>query len=207
MAEHAGVPVVNALTDEFHPCQVLADLLTIREHKRRPGRAHAHLRRRRRQQHGALLLLGRRHRRDARADRRRRTATTRTPTIVDGPRTIAAGTGGSVECSADPDEAVDGADVLVTDTWVVDGPGGRGRGPGRGRSRPYQVNDALLAAAGRDAIVLHCLPAHRGKEITAEVIDGPHSVVWDEAENRLHAQKALLAWLLRAAGRRDRASR
>ena len=105
-------------------------------------------------------------------------------------------TGGSAALVADPHAAVEGADVVVTDTWVSMGQ----EADGRDRTapfRPLQVNAALLARAAPDAIVLHCLPAHRGDEITDEVLDGPRSAVWDEAENRLHAQKALLTWLLR----------
>jgi len=108
---------------------------------------------------------------------------------------IAAWTGGSVDTLRDPYEAVDGAHVVATDTWTSMGQ----EGDGRDRSTPflpYQVNGKLLGAAAPDAIVLHCLPAHRGEEITDEVLDGPHSAVFDQAENRLHAQKALLAWLL-----------
>jgi ornithine carbamoyltransferase len=107
----------------------------------------------------------------------------------------AVGAGGSVEVVADPHAAVDGADVLVTDTWVSMGQ----EDDGRDRTapfRPLRVDAALLARAAPGAIVLHCLPAHRGHEITDEVLDGPASAVWDEAENRLHAQKALLTWLL-----------
>jgi len=110
-------------------------------------------------------------------------------------KTRAAETGGGVELIADPHAAVDGADVLVTDTWVSMGQ----ENDGLDRTapfRPLQINADLLARAAEGAIVLHCLPAHRGDEITDEVIDGPASAVWDEAENRLHAQKALLTWLL-----------
>ena len=108
---------------------------------------------------------------------------------------VAATTGGSASCVVDPVEAVAGADVVVTDTWVSMGK----EDEADERSRPfvpYALTGELLGHAKGDAIVLHCLPAYRGKEITADVIDGPRSVVWDEAENRLHAQKALLAWLV-----------
>ena len=117
------------------------------------------------------------------------------PQFVDAARQRAADTGGGVELIEDPQAAVDGADVLVTDTWVSMGQENDGLDR-IGPFRPYQINAALLGRANADAIVLHCLPAHRGFEITDEVIDGPASAVWDEAENRLHAQKALLALLL-----------
>jgi ornithine carbamoyltransferase len=165
MAAAATVPVVNALTDAFHPCQVLADLQTIRE---RFGRL-AGL---------TLTYLG------------------------DGANNMAHSLllGGEPLWRGDPRAAVDGADVLVTDTWVSMGQ----EDDGLDRAapfRPLQVNAELLARANDGAIVLHCLPAHRGDEITDEVLDGPASAVWDEAENRLHAQKALLTWLLtRSAG-------
>jgi ornithine carbamoyltransferase len=107
----------------------------------------------------------------------------------------AADTGASVTITADPDAAASGADVLVTDTWTSMGQEDDGLDRVR-PFRPFQLNADLLAKADAEAVVLHCLPAHRGHEITDEVIDGPHSAVWDEAENRLHAQKALLVWLL-----------
>jgi ornithine carbamoyltransferase len=108
---------------------------------------------------------------------------------------IAAATGGSVRATTDPDEAFDGADVVATDTWVSIGQEGE-RDDRSAPFEPFAVDAKAMARAAPDAIVLHCLPAYRGNEIAAEVIDGPQSVVWDEAENRLHAQKALLAWLL-----------
>jgi len=117
------------------------------------------------------------------------------PAFVADAERIAAETGGSVLVTADPVEAVAGADVVATDTWVSMGD----EAESAQRALPfvpYRVDDALLAHAKADAIVLHCLPAYRGKEITAEVIDGPRSAVWDEAENRLHAQKAVLSFLL-----------
>jgi ornithine carbamoyltransferase len=117
------------------------------------------------------------------------------PAVVSRAAEIAAWTGGSVEVLRDPFEAADGVHVLATDTWVSMGQ----ENDGLDRHtpfRPYQVNEKLLGVADPDAIVLHCLPAHRGEEITDEVMDGPQSAVFDQAENRLHAQKALLAWLL-----------
>ena len=196
MASVATIPVVNALTNEFHPCQVLADLQTVRERLGRlagvtltylgdGGNNMAH----------SLLLGG---------------ATAGLHVRIAGPagfpphgeilldaKLRAEETGGSVTLVADPHAAVDGADVLVTDAWTSMGQ----ENDGKDRVapfRPYQVNAGLLARAARGAIVLHCLPAHRGMEITDEVLDGPASAVWDEAENRLHSQKALLAWLLGA---------
>ena len=120
------------------------------------------------------------------------------PQVLADVQRQAAATGGSLAVIDDPVAAATGADVLVTDTWVSMGQEGDGLDR-VGPFRPYQINSALLGHAADDAIVLHCLPAHRGEEITDEVIDGPASVVFDEAENRLHAQKALLAWLLEQA--------
>ena len=195
MAAHAGVPVVNALTDQFHPCQLLADLQTIAEHKGAlSGLTVAFLGDAASNMSHSFLLAG---------------ATAAMHVRVSGPdafapaaavladaQQIAGTTGGSADYVGDPVEAVNDADVVVTDTWVS-----MGKEDEAGeRSRPflpYAVTTELVSNARDDAIVLHCLPAYRGKEIAADVIDGPQSVVWDEAENRLHAQKALLAWLLR----------
>jgi ornithine carbamoyltransferase len=119
--------------------------------------------------------------------------------VVTRAREIAQGTGGSIELTTDPVEAATGADVVVTDSWVSMGR----EEESEERLRifpPYGVTDELLSHAASDAIVLHCLPAYRGKEISEEVIEGPHSVVWDEAENRRHAQKAVLTWLLERSG-------
>jgi ornithine carbamoyltransferase len=194
MAEHAGVPVVNALTDEFHPCQLLADLQTIQEHKGAlAGLVVAFLGDAASNMSHSFLLAG---------------ATAGMHVRVSGPPSfapdadvlaragkIAGATGGSAGFVTDPVEAVTGADVVVTDTWVSMGK----EEEAEERSAPflpYALNSDLLAHADADAVVLHCLPAYRGKEIAAEVIDGPRSLVWDEAENRLHAQKALLTWLV-----------
>jgi ornithine carbamoyltransferase len=194
MADHAGVPVVNALTDEFHPCQLLADLQTIEEHKGRVagltvaflGDAASNM------SHSFLLAC-------ATAGMHVRVSGpvgfTPTAAVLERAHDIAGGTGGSAHYVLDPVEAVTDADVVVTDTWVSMGK----EGEADERSRPflpYALDRALLTHAKVDAIVLHCLPAYRGKEIAADVIDGPQSVVWDEAENRLHAQKALLTWLV-----------
>jgi ornithine carbamoyltransferase len=194
MAEHAGVPVVNALTDHFHPCQLLADLQTIAEHKGTlAGLTVAFLGDAASNMSHSFLLAG---------------ATAGMKVAVSGPagfapdaavladaERIATTTGGSASYREDPVQAVQGADVVVTDTWVSMGK----ENEAEQRMRPflpYAVTEDLLSHADERAVVMHCLPAYRGKEITAEVIDGPRSVVWDEAENRLHAQKALLAWLL-----------
>ncbi|MEJ3655383.1 ornithine carbamoyltransferase [Actinomycetes bacterium KLBMP 9759] len=195
MAAGATVPVVNALTDQFHPCQVLADLQTIRERfGRLAGLTLTYLGDGANNMAHSLLLGG------ATAGLAVRVCSPEgfTPTrdVVRAATSRAAETGGGVELVADPHAAVEGADVLVTDTWVSMGQ----EHDGLDRSapfRPLQVNAALLERAAPGAIVLHCLPAHRGEEITDEMLDGPASAVWDEAENRLHAQKALLTWLLR----------
>jgi ornithine carbamoyltransferase len=194
MAAYAGVPVVNALTDEFHPCQLLADLQTIEEHKGTLagltvaflGDAASNM------AHSFLLAC-------ATAGMHVRVSGpegfTPDDAVLDRARQIAGTTDGSASYVLDPVEAVTGADVVVTDTWVSMGK----EDEAAERNQPflpYAVDAALLAHAAADAIVMHCLPAYRGKEIAAEVIDGPRSVVWDEAENRLHAQKALLAWLM-----------
>ena len=194
MAAHAGVPVVNALTDEFHPCQLLADLQTIEEHKGRlAGLALAFLGDSASNMSHSFLLAG------ATAGLRVRVAGPEgfapDAGILQQAADIAATTGGSASYLLDPADAVDGADVVVTDTWVSMGK----EDEAAERMRPflpYAVTADLLTGAAADAIVMHCLPAYRGKEIAADVIDGPRSVVWDEAGNRLHAQKALLTWLM-----------
>jgi ornithine carbamoyltransferase len=193
LAQAATVPVINGLTDEFHPCQILADLQTVAERLGSPARrtltfvgdgannmAHSY-------------LLG-----GTTAGMHVRVAAPHgyqpDPAIVARAQEIAARTGGSAAVLDDPAIAAKGANVLATDVWVSMG---QADAPERKAAlAPYQVNDELVGLAAPDAIVLHCLPAHRGEEITAQVIDGPASVVWDQAENRLHAQKALLAWLL-----------
>ena len=179
MAAHAGVPVVNALTDEFHPCQLLADLLTVQEHK------------------GTLSGLKVAFLGDAACNMGNSWALA--GAIAGMAVTFGCPDGyapayGSGTVTDDPGTAVDGADVVVTDTWVSMGKEEEG-GARRATFAPYAVTSELMAQAKPDAIVLHCLPAYRGSEIATEVIDGPQSVVWDEAENRRHAQKAILAWL------------
>ena len=194
MAEHAGVPVVNALTDDFHPCQLLADLLTIREHKAElAGLTVAFLGDGACNVANSWLLAG------ATAGMHVRISSpegyTPSPEMVDAASAIAATTGGSAVLEPDPHAAVAGADVVVTDTWISMGKEEEAAARAEVFA-PYSVTEALFDEARPDAIVMHCLPAYRGKEIDAAVLDGPQSVVWDEAENRRHAQKAVLTWLL-----------
>jgi ornithine carbamoyltransferase len=194
MASISPVPVINALTDQFHPCQILADLQTVREHKKRlDGVNLAYLGDTANNMAHSYLLGG------AAAGMHVRVAGPPgyqpDPAIVADAGRIAAQTGGSVNVTADPAAALEGADVVATDTWVSMGQESE-QAEREAPFRPYAVTAQALQRAAPDAIVLHCLPAYRGKEIDADVIDGPQSVVWDEAENRLHAQKALLTWLL-----------
>jgi ornithine carbamoyltransferase len=188
MAEYATVPVINGLTDSSHPCQIMADMMTLQEKKGPIANTvvawsgdgnnvaaswiHAAVR------FGFELRL----------------ACPETlqpePGLIDWARRE----GGRVSLTTDPDKAVGGSDCVVTDTWVsmgVDASVNR-----HNLLAPYRVDRRLMAQAKPDAIFMHCLPAHRGEEVTAEIIDGPQSVVWDEAENRLHAQKGILAWCL-----------
>jgi ornithine carbamoyltransferase len=194
MAAAATVPIVNALSDEFHPCQVLADLQTIAERK-------GQLRGVRLSYFGdgannmahSLLLGG------VTAGMHVTVASPPgfepDPQVLAAARQRAATQGAAVALTAEPATAADGADVLVTDAWTSMGQEDDGLDRVK-PFRPFQINAELLSLAHPEAVVLHCLPAHRGDEITDEVIDGPNSAVWDEAENRLHAQKALLVWLL-----------
>lgn len=197
MAKYATVPVVNALTDQFHPCQILADFLTIAQHRggvdALAGQTIAYLGDAANNMSNSYLLGG------ATAGMNVRVAGPQgflpDPQIVEDAKSIAAQTGGSVLVTTDAREAVADADCIFTDTWVSMGE----EGEYAVRSKPfwgYQVNDELMKLAKPDALFQHCLPAYRGKEVTASVIEGPQSVVWDEAENRLHAQKALLTWLI-----------
>jgi ornithine carbamoyltransferase len=198
LAAAATVPVVNALTDGFHPCQLLADLMTIRERfGTTAGRILAYVGDTANNMAHSYLIAG------ATAGLHVRLAGPAgyepAPAVVARAEQIAGGTGGSVRVLGDDSvAAVSGADIVATDAWTSMGQ----EDDGRDRHtpfRPYQVNKALLAGAAPHAIVLHCLPAHRGEEITDEVLDGPQSAVLDQAENRLHAQKALLTFLLEAA--------
>jgi ornithine carbamoyltransferase len=194
MASTATVPVVNALSDEFHPCQVLADLQTIVERKGSlKGLRLSYFGDGANNMAHSLLLGG------ITAGLHVTVAAPAgfapDPSVVAAAEERAAATGASVTVTADADKAAVGADVLVTDTWTSMGQEDDGLDRVK-PFRPFQVNARLVELADPEAIVLHCLPAHRGDEITDEVMDGPASAVWDEAENRLHAQKALLVWLL-----------
>ncbi|HET6920302.1 MAG TPA: ornithine carbamoyltransferase [Jiangellaceae bacterium] len=194
MAAASRVPVVNALTDQFHPCQLLADLQTIRERTGAlAGRTLTYAGDGANNMAHSYLLAG------AAAGMHIRIASPEqfrpNPDVLDRAAKLAETTGGSVAHITNPREAFAGADVLATDTWVSMGHESDA-GARVEPFRPFALTADALAAAGPAAIVLHCLPAYRGKEIAADVIDGPASAVWDEAENRLHAQKALLTWLL-----------
>ena len=197
MAAHVGVPVVNALTDQFHPCQVLADLLTVAEHSggvgALSGRTLAYLGDGANNMAHSYLLGG------ATAGLQVRIACPAQrvpdPTVVADAEAIAARTGGSVTVTRDAAAALAGADAVAVDTWVSMGDHTSTEEAER-LFAPYRLDQSLLDVAGGHAVVLHCLSAYRGMEVTAEVLDGPQSVIFDEAENRLHAQKALLVWLL-----------
>ena len=188
LAQHATVPVINGLTDASHPCQLMADVMTLEEHKGPASRTvvawsgdgnnvaaswvHAAVRFDFDLRLACPAMLGPAER------------------VLDWARRE----GGRVRLMADPEEAVKGADCVVTDTWVSMGV--EANVNRHNMLAPYRVDERLMAKAKPDAIFMHCLPAKRGEEVTAGVIDGPQSVVWDEAENRLHAQKGILAWCL-----------
>jgi len=192
MAANSKVPVINALSDDFHPCQLLADLLTIQEHK------------------GALAGLKLAYVGDGNNMANSYMlagavaglhVSVATPVgyepdgdVVARAAEIALSNGGSVSVSNSPAEAIAGADVVATDTWVSMGQESEKKEKLRAFSG-FTIEAALMGHAKSDAIVLHCLPAYRGYEISAEVLDGPQSVIWDQAENRLHTQKALMVWL------------
>ena len=197
MAAGTTVPVVNALSDDFHPCQLLADLLTIQEHRGelagltitfigdgRSNMAQSYLLAG--ATAGAHIRIAAPHEYSPEAD-----------VVADAER-IAQQTGGSILVTTDVTAAATDADVIVTDTWVSMGKEDE-KAARVETFGGYRVDDALMARAQSDALFLHCLPADRGYEVTASVIDGPQSIIWDEAENRLHAQKALIVWLLRQA--------
>ncbi len=198
MALGTKVPVVNALSDDFHPCQLLADLLTIREHKGAlAGLTVTFLGDGASNMAHSYLLAGA----TAGMDVRVAAPVEFTPAdnVVADADARATETGGSVTLFTDPNEAVLGADIVVTDTWVSMGKEEE-KAHRVATFGGFQVTAELMGLAKPDALFLHCLPADRGYEVSAEVIDGPQSVIWDEAENRLHAQKALLVWLLERAG-------
>jgi ornithine carbamoyltransferase len=188
LAQHATVPVINGLTRRSHPCQLMADVLTFEEH-RGPirGRTVAWT------GDANNVLTSWMHAAERFAFRLR----VATPAELAPKKALVAwikSSGASITLGADPEEAVKGADCVVTDTWVS--MGDRNGTRRHNLLKPYQVNTRLMAHAKPDAIFMHCLPAHRGEEVTDEVMDGPHSVVFDEAENRLHAQKGILTWCL-----------
>lgn len=198
MASGSTVPLVNALSDEFHPCQVLADLQTLVERKGTlKGLKMSYFGDGANNVAHSLMLGGVTAGIDVTIAAP--AGFEPHPMFVAAARERAELTGATVTITADPKAAASGADVLVTDTWTSMGQENDGLDRVR-PFRPFQVNAEMLRLADSEATVLHCLPAHRGHEITDEVIDGPQSAVWDEAENRLHAQKALLVWLLERAG-------
>lgn len=201
LAENSVVPVINALTDDYHPCQVLADLQTVREaHGATQGRIMAYLGDAANNMANSYLLGG------VTAGMHVRIAGPEgylpDETVLAAARDRAAQTGGSVLITTNAAEALAGADVVITDTWISMGQEDETELRLK-LFKEYSVDDAAMQQAADDAIFLHCLPAYRGYEVSAEVIDGPQSRVFDEAENRLHAQKALIAWLLYASGIAD----
>ncbi|MBG0739370.1 ornithine carbamoyltransferase [Paeniglutamicibacter antarcticus] len=194
MAANSSVPVINALSDDYHPCQLLADLLTIQEHKGTlAGLTMTYLGDAANNMANSYLLAG------VTAGMHVRVAGPEgylpDAAVIAAANTRAAETGGSVLITTDAAAACAGADVLATDTWVSMGQEDE-KAARLELFKDYALDDDALKQAAPDAIVLHCLPAYRGYEISASAIDGPQSVVWDEAENRLHAQKALLVWLV-----------
>jgi len=190
LTENASVPVINGLTDDTHPCQLMSDIMTFEEH-RGPvaGKTFAWV------GDGNNVLHSMMHA-SARFGFRLNIAVPEgsepSPAHVGWARDH----GAEIHVTRSAESAVEGADCVVTDCWVSMGQEHRARG--HNVFLPYQVNARLMARANPDALFMHCLPAHRGEEVTDEVIDGPHSVVFDEAENRLHAQKAILAWCFKA---------
>ena len=194
LASASAVPVINALTDQFHPCQILADLQTVRAHySSLVGRTLTFLGDGSSNMSQSYLLGG------ATAGMRVRIGAPEglrpDPDVVAAATRIAGQTGGGVELYADPAAACEQADVIATDVWASMGQEAM-QAERRVVLEPYRLDQAKLTLAKPGGLVLHCLPAHRGEEISADVIDGPNSVVWEQAENRLHAQKALLTQLL-----------
>ncbi len=187
LARHATVPVINGLTDHSHPCQVMADVMTYEEHRGSiAGRTIAW------SGDGNNVCTSWIHAAQRFGCKLRIAAP---PPLAPRPETMAwaAANGAQIIVTEEPSEAVRGADLVITDTWVSMGDENANR---HNLLRPYQVDSALMAQAAGDALFMHCLPAHRGEEVTAEVLDGPQSVALDEAENRLHVQKGILAWCM-----------
>lgn len=190
LAEHATVPVINGLTDATHPCQIMADIMTFEEHAGPvKGKTIAWTGDGNNVLHS--FIEG-----SARFGYRMNMAVPLGSEPDDKILNWARNNGGEIKLYHDADQAVDGAHCVVTDTWVSMNQEHRARG--HNVFQPFQVNAALMAKADKDALFMHCLPAHRGEEVTDDVIDGQQSVVFDEAENRLHAQKSVLAWCLGA---------
>jgi ornithine carbamoyltransferase len=193
LAEYASIPIINGLTRLSHPCQIMADIMTFEEHRGSiKGKTVAWV-------GDSNNVMASWMHAAKQFDFELRIATPRQlaprPELVKWARY----SGAAISIGRDPAAAVKDASCIVTDTWLS--MGDKNAAQRRKLLKPYQVNARLMAKARRDAIFMHCLPAHRGEEVTAEVIDGPQSVVFDEAENRLHAQKGILAWCLRAAVR------
>jgi ornithine carbamoyltransferase len=192
LAEHATIPVINGLTKRSHPCQVLADVMTFEEY-RGPIRG-----KRVTWTGDANNVLASWMHAAERFEFELRVATPRELAPKKALVDWCVASGAAIRLGHDPEAAVDGADCVVTDTWVS--MGDKNGAKRHNLLKPYQVNARLMAKAAPEAIFMHCLPAHRGQEVTDEVIDGPQSVVFDEAENRLHAQKGILAWCFGADG-------
>ncbi|KQS90344.1 MULTISPECIES: ornithine carbamoyltransferase [unclassified Rhizobium] len=190
LAEHATVPVINGLTDTTHPCQIMADIMTFEEHSGPvKGKTIAWTGDGNNVLHS--FVEG-----SARFGYQMNMAVPLGSEPDDKILNWARNNGGNIKLYHEAEQAVDGADCVVTDTWVSMNQEHRARG--HNVFQPFQVNEALMKRANKDALFMHCLPAHRGEEVTDEVIDGKQSVVFDEAENRLHAQKSVLAWCLGA---------
>ena len=190
LAAHATIPVINGLTKLSHPCQIMADVLTFEEHRGRIEGAKVAW-----TGDANNVLTSWMHA----ADRFKFELRVATPPELKPAKAMLdwiKKSGADIHVGTDPDEAVKGADCVVTDTWVSMGDKDGNRR--HNLLKRYQVNQRLMGKAKPDAIFMHCLPAHRGEEVTAEVMDGPQSVVFDEAENRLHAQKGILSWCLHA---------
>jgi ornithine carbamoyltransferase len=195
LAEYASVPVINGLTDRTHPCQLMADVMTFEEHRGAiEGRTVAW-------SGDGNNMAGSWIQAAARFQFNLRLAC---PEQLQPPQEMldwARREGARIVTTSDPEKAVRDADCVVTDTWLSmdsedEGSGRVSREKRHNMLAPYRVDERLMTLAKPDAVFMHCLPAHRGEEVTAGVIDGPQSVVWDEAENRLHAQKGILAWCM-----------